>query len=58
MNDLFPCHCGHLESLHKKEYQFYQRCRHSSNYMFDCWCDEYIADNLRYLEYKLKEKGL
>jgi hypothetical protein len=48
LSNKFPCKCGHLEKFHLTNDSVL--CRHSSDYMFDCRCDRYQRDNLRYLE--------
>ena len=62
----FPCSCGHIKELHMQEYYTapYEWCaghtlaaRNKYGRLYNCECEQFVPDNLKYLEECVRKKG-
>ena len=62
----FPCLCGHMKGLHVREHYtaayewcggFTQATHNKYGRMYNCDCDRFVPDNLKYLEQCTQTSG-
>lgn len=61
MGDKIPCRCGHNKDKHWFSHNKFVSCHYglrekTPDNMAYCPCYEFVEDNLKYLEIKLREK--